>query len=383
MAGWPKGLKVRGEITDNEILTFGSKLLSNYLTKDLPASFKWAENISQVKDKLLIDSLNQELAIEVSEKAIEGLDYDINFIPFSELENHQIDTYRFVGISDENKKIYPTYSAANNHDSSTISIQDYINTLSHFDKTYSSEDLLERHKVCIQLEDGPTIRRSIKNMFHFVAKLNGTTYLLIFGKWYNFSNDFIRLIESTLNDLPTIQITPITPCHNEAQLNANLKSFASSTETGADEILALDSRRISMKENGYARSNLECCDFIDRNANFVHIKSAESSSKLSHLWTQAQASASLWNTSLEYRRAVFRIIDSEKPDLAKALFHSEDYLLKERPTVVFSILSKKFRATEDLFLLSKLALFTAVKSIEQHGFNVKVEYLLKPETLFA
>lgn len=374
-----RGLKLRGGIKETQILTIGAELLARYKNGTIPADYQWTTNIREIKDSILVDHLNERLSIEICQVALAQKEHNIQFSNFSNISFSEVDTYRFMNIS--KKGIYPEYSAEENSNLSTIDFSCYLKTLSIHGDNFSADDILNKHKVVIKFHDSSQTERGLKRLIHFVTELDGKYYLLLGGRWFQFSSDFINTVEETLEALEVINITPIMPRHNETELNTCLKSFCSSEEPKAKNFLVLDQRKISMKNSGYSHANLEACDLIDCDGHFVHIKSAESSASLSHLAAQAEASATLWRQSDEFRKGVFDHIKNSKPELVRRLFVDDSHDLKMRPTVVFSILSSRIQAMSDIFLLAKLTLYTAIKKIKQQGFDVKFEFLIKPMNL--
>lgn len=128
----------------------------------------------------------------------------------------------------------------------------------------------------------------------------------------------------------------------------------------------LDTRRISTSLH---RRGIEPCDLVGPHGELIHVKPADTSQPLSHLFNQGLVSADLLNYSSEAREKFIAKV--------KALGSGRDLGNDWRPrTVIFAIASEQDRTLPDsLFTFAKVAL---VRCLERLSETLQIDVYVTP-----
>jgi uncharacterized protein (TIGR04141 family) len=128
------------------------------------------------------------------------------------------------------------------------------------------------------------------------VQLDGSTYVLDGGDFYQIDPDFLRALDSFLDGVPSGRhgLPDAVPGEREDHYLARV------SQAGGDFLL-LDQRLVSLE----ARTTpVEICDLLARDGTLLHAKKGRSSSELSHLFSQGLVSAELMVTSPVFREKV-------------------------------------------------------------------------------
>src|SRR5699024_5889426 len=132
-----------------------------------------------------------------------------------------------------------------------------------------------------------------------------------------------------------------------------------------DYLICLDQQNIN-----YKGSQIEACDLLTDNKEFIHVKKWSSSSTLSHLFQQGIVSAQLLMNDIEFRRLLNEEIDDDNFKIDINNYHSSNY------TIVFSVLFKNDDYDFiDLPMFSKIVLVNSFQELNNFSYNVKLNRL--------
>lgn len=208
-----------------------------------------------------------------------------------------------------------------------------------------------------------------------IRDANGNTCILFNGEWYEVSAAFHQEIETAFKGI--VSANPIvanSAARNEKELLDELKS--------RPDLLLLDQKKASPQ--GATRANIEPCDFLSHNRQFIHLKHGKSSALLSHLWNQGLVSATSLIEDEKFRKDLIKVTKQAQKETNKSNFDS----LLPKPAgkvdaasyiVVFGILKEAGRksGTVDIPFFSKIALKTIAQRISSMSFDVEVHLIQK------
>jgi uncharacterized protein (TIGR04141 family) len=148
----------------------------------------------------------------------------------------------------------------------------------------------------------------------------------------------------------------------------------------------VDDRWPKLNPEGMPGANLEPCDFLSANKQFIHLKDGHSSAPISHLWNQGVVFAEAFVRDEKFRKDFRAAAQVRQKKFKKAGF---DKLLpdgRSRPTpsdftVVFGIMRgrNKKSATLSIPFFSKISLRPIADRIRLMGYNVEVHLIEKVE----
>ncbi|OHQ62342.1 hypothetical protein HMPREF2657_08970 [Corynebacterium sp. HMSC072B08] len=200
----------------------------------------------------------------------------------------------------------------------------------------------------------------LKKWIAFECLLEGNTYSLYDGSWYQIHTDYAeninaqteRIFAQTIDDLsfPAWDMN-----EDEDSYNKRLAEQLEGT--------CLDKKLISTDLH---RRGIEACDVYLPDATFIHVKKTENSSAASHLLAQALVSADAICLDSGARQSLKCKIKREGGKV-------EDSLLKPKRVILAMHRQADKRITADsLFTFTKVNLVRQVNSLEERGVKVYV-----------
>ncbi|RUV63773.1 hypothetical protein EOA85_03040 [Mesorhizobium sp. M5C.F.Ca.IN.020.29.1.1] len=189
------------------------------------------------------------------------------------------------------------------------------------------------------------------------AEIDGTTYILNNGRWYEIAKGFAAQVLKEFKAFPAATIN--LPNYN----HANEGAYNLAVPAVLDGSVCLDEQLIS---HGGGRSKIEFCDIKTGGGELVHVKHYGGSAQLSHLFNQGVVSAELYLQDPEFRAKLNNIL----PEAHKLA----DPSAKPNPAdheVVFAIISQSKNALEIPFF-SKVSLRNARRRLMAYGYKVSV-----------
>jgi uncharacterized protein (TIGR04141 family) len=184
--------------------------------------------------------------------------------------------------------------------------------------------------------------------------------LLHEGGWYEIGDkhrEFLRQeIEQILTQPASVALPPWQSAENEQAYNQR------ASETG-DGFVLLDRKLLRPTQH---RRGIEACDLLGPNDELIHVKRADSSSPLSHLFAQGEVSVDALKYEPDAREALVEMVRRQP---------GRDIALDFRPRkVVYAIAlgSGKALTVKTLFTFAQVALYRAMKSLRNEGIEVEV-----------
>lgn len=192
-------------------------------------------------------------------------------------------------------------------------------------------------------------------------------FFLMDGGWFEIGADYVRASRAAISRLfpaaPTISIPPWSLTERRTEYDYNC--FVEAWSRG--QYLCLDKNRAVRDPLG-PRSPVEICDLLGPGGELVHVKRAEGSAPLSHLFSQGLVSAQ----SLVAGPPT--VLETFVKTVA-ALPHSRSLPADFKPVkVVYAVLMPKGRllTPDTLFPFSQATLAHAARILGTYGINVEV-----------
>jgi uncharacterized protein (TIGR04141 family) len=339
--------------------------LRYYRASDYKKDFDWIDFVSPVKDKALIDILDDAAFAELS-ALVSGRDSDLHLaLPdiIGPEDGYDIG-YFGAGLKSGTK-----------HAFGEIAVEDYVAQLKagKFSDISNMADLKSTHEVRV-VKDGEGDKRQKRKLYDCLVyehSQGGATYVLFGGDWFQIENNFHALVEKGFKNL--VSSTPF----RAKTKSKNERDFITELDTDKD-LLNLD--QVKLNPVAVKGANLEPCDFFSRKKQFIHLKDGHSSAPISHLWSQATVSAESFvrdeKFRVDLRKAAIKR-QNKKPKKQGFETLLPDGRSKPVPTdftVVFGIMRNRYQKSGELSLpfFSKVSLRAVADRIGLMGFPLEV-----------
>lgn len=343
-----EALSISAKVDLTNLDKFLKKVIETYHKKDYQQNFQWIDQIKEVKDQAMIDSLDLELI-----KKIKSEDESV-WLAVPDI----VDWSDFQGFK---------YSTRKNDDCfDELDVKTFIDE-SQIDKDFDMEDLLDcTITFWSASEERIIFKWNAYACFNAEIDFKKKKYFLSKSKWYEINSEFVKEVNKSFDAIKQINLNlPDYNHENEGKYN----------EEAAEKIgaLCLDAKNLPY---GGGHSKIEFCDLLTKDKTFIHVKKYGGSAVLSHLFSQGYVSAELFLMDEAFRsKVVDKLITPEFKDVVK----------KSRPNppeykIVYGIITKnKKKITVPFF--SKVALKNNKRILEAYGYEVCLTKILnvKPE----
>ncbi|BDU40843.1 TIGR04141 family sporadically distributed protein [Vibrio nigripulchritudo] len=339
-------------------LTADLKLLPTILTKawqyfkaPLKPELKWVENIAEVTEDKLIDTLNNALVNALSQPTQND---------FYLLEPEVVDLDLIAGYSYEKRstQMFEMLSLSRYVKAATLNGKRALE-LSHLKtkcKIYAKDDNHQTVKTWSGLE-----------CIYGELVHNGEHFAIRNGVWYQMNKDFVKEVNDAIAQIPAYQYSlPDYDHKNEGAYNCDVAAQRT-------EIQSLDTKNIML---GGGKSRFEFCDLANSNNgtdskfDLIHVKHYKNSSaELSHLFSQGVVSAEIFRSSAEARKKLYDSHPNVMPlSNSKQQPNANDY------RVVFAIYGVK-ALPHKLPFFSKVNLRNAYNRLNLLGYHVALAHI--------
>ncbi len=338
-------------------------IIKAYKKIDYQKEFAWVDNMQIVHEKDIIALLDGQLE-EALGKLRDGQASQLHMSP-PEIVNYT-----------EGNELH--YNGFGSHGTTfhSLSIDDYVTELNRcdFDDDFSEVKANHRIKAKGDGEEEFSEKWRVYDCFVFEASLGAGDkekhYVLFAGDWYVVEKRFKKLVEDYFDALEKVAIIGATECANERDLIADI-------EANRPELLKLDQQKINPQ--GVRYGNLEPCDFLSKNGEFIHLKDGESSGPISHVWMQGLVSAEAFVSDAKFRKTLRSKVKSLGNGFEVQLPKSTERVDRSKFKVVYGVMRKPYAdGTVGLPFFSKVSLQAAAQRIEQFGLAVAIELIEKP-----
>ncbi|MGL5234925.1 MAG: DUF6119 family protein, partial [Empedobacter falsenii] len=330
------------------------QLKDSYISNDYKERFDWIDNIKPEKDPIIIEKLKEKLLNAINAKKIINIHIAPPFL--IDWENFQYISYTPKG--DKYSDFY---------------IKDFYNYKFEDDYTYENwEKLIQQNFYIKYSNSDEPLPNKLWRFINFETELGDYRYIFTSSNWYkinkNYYNelyDYCSMVEESNSNFIDCQKDPEKDKYDEGYYNEQLSKIDS-------EYILFDKKLVKSDIN---RSHIEVCDvFNKKNKELIHIKFRESSSTLSHLFSQGKVSANSLQKDKTFRKNIRSIFKTDKVliPLENKDFKPSNY------TVTYAIIqnnNKNFVDSLPFFSLVNFRL--TIEDLLSRGFNVKVKTILK------
>lgn len=180
---------------------------------------------------------------------------------------------------------------------SQLAIEDYVAELKagDFSQIPDMAALRSSHEVraIVEGEGDKKRKRKIYDCFVFELEHKGTIYVLFGGEWFAVDKTFHASVEADF--LKLVSVKPFVA----STATANEREFIAELE-GNKYLLNMD--QVKLAPAGMSGANLEPCDFLSTDKQFIHLKDGHGSAPISHLWNQGVVSAEAFVLDEKFRK---------------------------------------------------------------------------------
>jgi len=304
--------------------------------------FEWVDNVKEVRDDILKESLDFELVDAIIKNDIGNL----HIAPAEIVDWEKLNGFCFSGIG---KK---TESA----DNYTIEI-DFSEYITKIDKEKNVYAKIKRDKLLAMTStDEVYSTGSVYNSLIFQATYENNTYILVSGNWYLIDTDFYNRVYSFVKDkIPTASLT-LPECY----VGETEGTYNNRVSSGSSTLCLMDCKLNSVAGG---KKQIEACDLFSSEKQFIHVKNKGASAQLSHLFSQGKISAQCFVSDLEFRRQVH---DKVKSVLGDNVFSYTEKPKSNEYEVIYAIIDDGDKPICDsLPFFSLLNLMLSVQELER------------------
>lgn len=327
---------------------------------DYHTNFAWIDQIKHVRDKALIDKLNEALAAALH-GALTGpipdtlhLAYPVIYDP--EKARH----IQFKG-----------FRSSNIH--TDLEISAYVADLKEKGVTAYTVEHLNLHKAheCDAAGKDEGGSWKIKECLVFEAAVDGQNYVLSGDRWYCIDANLAKEVSDFFATVSAHIMPPAEADDNEESYNKRVAS-------GGHNLLCLD--RKTVKPTG-ANYPIEACDFLGSDGALIHVKDHTSSSRLSHLFNQGTVSAQVLKGDGAFRDLLRAEIAKQEVALnltgyqALVADNASAFDAKKHK-VVYAVLCSNTTARLPFFSL--VTFRQAARELKNYDFPVAFAWVKKP-----
>ncbi|NIE77099.1 sporadically distributed protein, TIGR04141 family [Pantoea sp. Ap-967] len=356
-------LSITCKMTSDDLLDKCDQVLQVYRSNTYKQRFPWVDNMQVVRDRATLTTLDRKLftALNTLRK---GKGSELHMAPPEVVDYQEGSLLHYNGFG----------SAGTNFHS--LSIEDYVAELNRCEFAGTIDDIRDRHYIRAKSADSEVFKAQwrVYQCFTFEAEIRKAgavdSYVLFSGQWYRIERNFKRQVEARFKSIPRVQIIGATHCRNERELIAHL-------EENRVDLLRLD--QVKINPQGVRYANIEPCDFLSSNKQFIHLKDGHSSGPISHLWAQGVVSAEALVSDADFRKKLRAVVNKRRRTFLALLPAINARVVRADYTVVYGVMRKPYRNGDlDLPFFSKVSLQAAVDRIEQLDIPVALEIIAKP-----
>ncbi len=329
------------------------KLKTAYESERYKANFDWIDNLKELKDPGLINSLKEELLKDLQIRN----NSKIHLAPPYILNWEDFEGYAFNSQKDDLK--------------TDFDIDDYYDY-----KEDKMDDIswanVQASSIYIKYGDkDEKIPYPFWRFLNYETEINDIIYVFTLGRWYQVNKDYVQEVKDFIDGVEESDMTYVSCPYDmhEGPYNERLAN--------SDADFLLFDKNL-MKSDYYNRSHIEVCDvFSISRKELVHVKPRSSSSTLSHLFAQGKVSSYALIRDKSFRKNLRTKLNSLGADRNLVPLERRDLDTNEY-TITFALIDKKDRSfIEALPFFSLLNFRLTFESLQNFGFKVKVKNIVR------
>jgi uncharacterized protein (TIGR04141 family) len=352
-------LRINSNVEVQGLVALCKQLLELYKSEEFKVTFPDIQNISPVRDPILLTRLDAKLLQSLAAKS------DNLCLTVPDLINYDDNSFaRFHGVKSPSLLYDEVYIDR---------YYEYLESRAVNLSLLTANDL-RNHSLVLTNEDGSARERySIYRAVIFDTTLDGQSeaYHLCDGNWYRVSKDYVERLREYLDPLFVDLPLPSFEHDSEGQYNQ-------SVHDADDAYLCLDTENIAQA----GQTAVEPCDLLSLNGGevvFWHVKISTLSSTLSHLFNQGA-------NSLELIRAETQAMDNLKTLIvARGGGQMIEPLENWAHRVMYAIVTHKEKSAKSLNLplFSRISLMRVAKSLHVRNVHAQIGFVQDKTTKTA
>ncbi len=323
------------------VVGFLSHCLESYESNAYQKDFAWIDQISEVRDRVMVEELNQELIARLRQRDLEKL-----WMAVPEIIDWA-STKGFRYLRGKRGEIYPDLDVVTFLDccTNTVDIQS-LKTGRVYSISALTDDA-DRHWTVFQC-------------LYVEVELKGSLYILNNGKWYKIAKDFTESVCKDFDSL-TRSTIPLPECtvSDEGAYNTSVIDTLPNS-CCMDRVLI---------NHGGSHSSVEFCDIYTKERKLIHIKRYGGSNVLSHLFAQGVVSGELLVSDVAFRKKLNdKLPPTHRFSDATARPNATEY------EVIYGIISDSDKPL-DIPFFSKVSLKNARRRLSTYGYQVSLKQI--------
>lgn len=356
-------LSITCKLTSETLADKCEQVLAVYRSDTYKQRFPWIDNMQVVRIKETLATLDGHL-FEAINSLRAGDESELHMAPPEIVDYEEGCLLHYNGFGSSGTDFH------------SLSIEDYVAELNRCEFDGTIDDIRERHYIKAKAPDAEVFKEQwrVYHCFTFETNLRADdedrSYVLFAGHWYSVDRNFKRQVEARFQAIPRVDIIGPTECRNERELIANLVEHR-------EDLLCLD--QVKINPQGVRYANIEPCDFLSSDKQFIHLKDGHSSGPISHLWSQGVVSAEALVSDADFRKKLRSVVRGLRSEAVRLLPAINGRVVRADYTVVYGVMRKPYKNGElDLPFFSKVSLQAAVDRIDQLDIPVALEIIAKP-----
>ena len=374
LAGTPKDAAFGSYVAGTDGLTLNRKLevdglvqacadaFAIYQKTDYKTDFAWIDQIRHIRDQALIDKLDAKLIEAMAKAVVDGETEGIHLAFPVIYDPEKSSLIRYKGF-----RSWQLYA--------DLDLPGYLDALKERDKAGYTDEDLRNHTVHEVDDDGRDCggKWKLRDCIIFESDLDGSTYVLSGGRWYQIDQDLAKEVQEFFNKTPKIDLPKAEADETEETYNKRVSGLDA-------DMICLDRRLI--KPTGWS-TTMEACDFLGRDRQLIHIKDKTSSSRLSHLFNQGTVSArvlAIDPPSRDSVRAKVVVVQGEtgQAGYEDILPKSDEDFTRSDFTVVYGVIVASEQPKLPFFSL--VSFRQAARELHALGYKYAFAWIEKPKT---
>lgn len=337
-------LSVTAEVDISNIKSFLESTYGKYVSSSYKDNFAWIDQICDVRDYNLIDTLDTQLITKINAE-----DSNVWMAVPEIIEWSEIKGFKYFGrtLLDD------------------ICLDKVLKSLKK--QLTCIKQLKNKHIIAISNhDDSERYAWPAYRCLYGEIAINGHSYCINNGKWHEISSDFVQRINDDYNQTP---ISEIEFCKYTSEHSCERDYSKTFTKLHPTAYILMDARNIAY---GGGHSSIELCDILSVDKKLIHIKPYSGSSTLSHLFNQATVSAELIKSDPSFLTVVNNIIDKVSTNNNFKIANENQY------EIVFGIIASSNNCKRpQLPFFSKVSFRYAKQRLLAFGFGVSIKTIMR------
>lgn len=330
-----------------------NELKKSYDAEDYKERFDWIDNIKPEKDPIILEKLKNKLLTAINSKNNTTIHIAPPFL---------IDWENFEHISYTPKG--DQYNEFNINDFYKYKLVD--------DFEYDDWEKFTHQSFYIKYSTyEEPLHNKLWRFMNFETESDGFKYIFTSSNWYKINYDYYENIYNYCSQIEESESDFIN-CYKNSKSKYDEGFYNEKLSESNSDYFLFDKKLVKSDIN---RSHIEVCDVFNKTKKeLIHVKFRESSSTLSHLFSQGKVSANSLQKDKTYRKNIRKMLNADRD-----LIPLENKDLKPfNYTITFAIIQNKNKKFVDSLPFFSLVNFRlTIEDLLSRGFDVKVKTILK------